>query len=184
VAEIGRIGPKTVSELMEIANRFADGEYAYNNKRARSLEGDGSSRQRNQRRRSHNEDDRTRRNQVAARYNRGYEEENENREYQGKSNRRREKTKYSDPSVEDILHGPCHIHYTYLEGKRVSNHLMRDSRTFLRFQDAMELSRGAQQGNTAHGSVTTDQGYQVQSDAGHTQSKGVHIRNDPACPKI
>jgi hypothetical protein len=33
VEELGRIGPKTVSKLKEIANRFADGEDAYNNKR-------------------------------------------------------------------------------------------------------------------------------------------------------
>jgi hypothetical protein len=33
VEEIGRTRPKTVSELMEAANRFADGEDAYNNKR-------------------------------------------------------------------------------------------------------------------------------------------------------
>jgi hypothetical protein len=49
--------------------------------------------------------------------------------------------------------------------------LMRDCRMFLRLQDAMELSRGAQRGNMTHGSITTDQGYQVQSDVGHTQSK-------------
>jgi hypothetical protein len=33
VEEVGRIKPKTVSELIEVANRFADGEDAYNNKR-------------------------------------------------------------------------------------------------------------------------------------------------------
>jgi hypothetical protein len=33
VEEIGRTRPRTVSELMEIANRFADGEDVYNNKR-------------------------------------------------------------------------------------------------------------------------------------------------------
>jgi hypothetical protein len=38
---------------------------------------------------------------------------------------------------------------------------MRDCRTFLRLQDAMELSQGAHQG-----SVNTGQGYQVQNDAG------------------
>jgi hypothetical protein len=38
---------------------------------------------------------------------------------------------------------------------------MRDWRTFLRLQDAMELSQGAHQG-----SVTTSQGYQVENDAG------------------
>jgi hypothetical protein len=36
VEEIGRTRPRTVSELMEVANRFADGEDAYNNKRGRS----------------------------------------------------------------------------------------------------------------------------------------------------
>jgi hypothetical protein len=29
---MGRIKPKTVSDLMDIANRFADGEDVYNNK--------------------------------------------------------------------------------------------------------------------------------------------------------
>jgi hypothetical protein len=33
VEEVGRTKPKTVAELMEVANRFADGEDAYNNKR-------------------------------------------------------------------------------------------------------------------------------------------------------
>jgi hypothetical protein len=63
VEELGRERPKTVSELIEIASRFADGEDAYNNKRAHSPEVDRASRQR---RRSRNEDSRTRLNQVAA----------------------------------------------------------------------------------------------------------------------
>jgi hypothetical protein len=46
VEEIGRIKPRIVSELMEVANRFADGEDAYNNKRGRSPEVDKTSRQR------------------------------------------------------------------------------------------------------------------------------------------
>jgi hypothetical protein len=33
VEEIGRTKPRTMSELMEVANRFADGEDAYKNKR-------------------------------------------------------------------------------------------------------------------------------------------------------
>jgi hypothetical protein len=33
VEEIGRTRPTTVAELMEEANKFADGEDAYNNKR-------------------------------------------------------------------------------------------------------------------------------------------------------
>jgi hypothetical protein len=46
VEEIGRTRPRTVSELLEVANRFVDGEDAYNNKRGRSPEIDRASRQR------------------------------------------------------------------------------------------------------------------------------------------
>jgi hypothetical protein len=51
--ELGRTKPRTISELMEVANRFTDGEDAYNNKRGRSPEVDRASRQR---RRYRNED--------------------------------------------------------------------------------------------------------------------------------
>jgi hypothetical protein len=127
VEELGRTRPMTVSELMEIASKFVDGEDAYNNKRARSPEVDRASRQR---RRSRNEDSRTRRNQVAAKYERRNEEDYGSREYQDKNSRERENPKYSGPSAEDMLHGPCRIHYAYLDGKRVSNHQMKDCRTF------------------------------------------------------
>jgi hypothetical protein len=46
VEEIGRTRPRTMSELMEVANRFTDGEDTYNNKRGRSPEVDRASRQR------------------------------------------------------------------------------------------------------------------------------------------
>jgi hypothetical protein len=46
VEEIRRTRPRSVSELMEVANRFADGEDAYNNKRGHSPEVDRASRQR------------------------------------------------------------------------------------------------------------------------------------------
>jgi hypothetical protein len=45
VEELGRTKPRTVLELMEVANRFTDGEDAYNNKRGRSPEVDRASRQ-------------------------------------------------------------------------------------------------------------------------------------------
>jgi hypothetical protein len=51
---MGRIKPKTVSDLMDIANRFADGEDACNNKRTRSPEDDRGNRYGGQRRRSRN----------------------------------------------------------------------------------------------------------------------------------
>jgi ABC-type iron transport system FetAB ATPase subunit len=82
------------------------------------------------------------RNQIAAGYERRDEEEDENEEYHKKYNYIRYRPKYSDPTVEDILHGPCRIHYAYLDGKRVSNHLIRDCKTFLKLQEVMELSQG------------------------------------------
>jgi hypothetical protein len=44
VKEMGKIKPKTVSDLMDVANRFADGEDAWNNKRTRSPEDDRGNR--------------------------------------------------------------------------------------------------------------------------------------------
>jgi hypothetical protein len=107
VEEVGRIKPRTVSELMEVANRFVDGEDAYNNKRGRSLEVDRASRQRQ---RYRNGDSHARRNQIAAGYERRDEEGYENREFRAKGNHGVEKTKYSGPSAEDMRYGPCRIH--------------------------------------------------------------------------
>jgi hypothetical protein len=158
---------------MEVANRFADREDAYHSKRACSPEHDRSSRQHNQRRIFCNEDDHTPRNQIAAGYTRrgGEEDERENGDYHKKDNSRRDRSKYFDPSAEDILHGPCRIHYAYLDGKRVSNHLMRDCRTFVKLQEAMELSQGAKLGYMTYDRTTTDQGYQIQSGTSQPQSK-------------
>jgi hypothetical protein len=173
VEELGRIKPKTVSEQMEVANRFADGGDAYHSKRACSPKHDKSSRQHNQRRISRNEDGRTPRNQITAGCKRrdGEGDERENNKYREKDNSRWHRSKYFDPPAEDILHGPCHIHYAYLDGKRVSNHLMRDCRMFVKLQEAMELSRGAKLGSTAYDETTTDQGYQIQSGTSYPQSK-------------
>jgi hypothetical protein len=175
VEELGRIKPRTVLELMEVANRFADGEDAYNNKRGRSPKVDRASRQR---RRYRNEDSRARRNQIAAGYKRRDEEGYESSEFQGRGNRREEKPKYSGPSAEDMLHGPYRIHYAYLDGKRVSNHQMKDCRTFLRLQSALDLNQGARQGGKS-----TSQGYQIQCLGKHLESK-IYICNDPTGAKI
>jgi hypothetical protein len=161
--ELGRIKPRTVSELMEVANRFANGEDAHNNKRARSPE---VYRARRQRRRSRNEDSHTRQNQIAVGYERKDEGGYKRREFQGRSNRGEEKPNYSDPLAEDMLHGPYRIHYAYLDGKRVSNHQMKDCRTFLRLQSALDPSQG-----THHGGNSTIQGYQMQCLAKHLESK-------------
>jgi hypothetical protein len=68
VKEMGRIKPKTVSDLMDISNRFADGEDACNNKRTRSLEDDRGNRYGGQWRRSRNYDNYGSHSQVAAGY--------------------------------------------------------------------------------------------------------------------
>jgi hypothetical protein len=68
VKEMGRIKPKTVSDLMDIANRFADGEDVCNNKQTRSREDDRGNRYGGQRRRSHNYDNYGSHSQVAAGY--------------------------------------------------------------------------------------------------------------------
>jgi hypothetical protein len=83
IEEIGRTNPRIVSELMEVANRFADGEDAYNNKRGRLPEVDRASRQR---RRYRNGDSHARQNQIAAGYERRDEEGYENREFQARGN--------------------------------------------------------------------------------------------------
>jgi hypothetical protein len=134
VEEIGRTRPRTVSELMEAANRFADEEDAYNNKRGRTSR---------QRRRYRNGDNHGRRNQIAAGYDGRNEEGYENIKFPMRDGRGKEKPRYSGPSAEDMLYGPCHIHYAYLDGKRVSNHQMKDCRTFLRLQNAMDSSQRA-----------------------------------------
>jgi hypothetical protein len=161
--EVGRTKPRTVSELMELANRFTDGENAYNNKRGRSPKVDRASRRRQ---RCRNEDSHARRNQIAGEYERRDEEGYESREFQKRGNHGVGKPKYSGPSAEDMLHGPCRIHYAYLDGKRVSNHQMKDCRTFLGLQSAMDSNQGARQGGKS-----TTQGYQVQHLAKHLESK-------------
>jgi hypothetical protein len=161
--EIGRTNLRTVSELMEVANRFADGEDAYNNKRGHSPEVDRASRQR---RRYRNGDSHARQNQIAIGYERRDEEGCENREFQARGNHEVEKPKYYGPSAEDMLYGPCRIHYAYLDGKRVSNHQMKDCRTFQTLQSAMDSNQGTRQGKKS-----MSQGYQVQRLAKHLESK-------------
>jgi uncharacterized protein YPO0396 len=81
VEEIGRTRPTTVNELMEQANKFADGEDTYNNKRGRSPEVDRLSRQR---RRHRSRDNHGRRKQVAVGYALEEEEGYESRRFQTK----------------------------------------------------------------------------------------------------
>jgi hypothetical protein len=112
VEEIGRTRPRTVSKLMETANRFTNREDVYNYKRGHSPEVDKTSRQR---RRYRNGDNYGRRNQVAAGYDGRNEKSYENMEFPMRDSRGKEKPRYSGPSAEDMLYGPCRIHYAYLD---------------------------------------------------------------------
>jgi hypothetical protein len=52
-----------------------------------------------------------------------------------------------------MLNGPCHIHYAFIDGKRVSRHTMKDCKTFLKLQEAAgnkkaEARRQGYEGNT------------------------------------
>jgi hypothetical protein len=105
VEEIGRAKPRTVSELMEVANRFADGEDAYNNKRGHSSEVDRASRQR---RRYCNGDGHARRNQIAAGYERRDEEGYENREFQARGNHEVEKPHRRRTCSTDLVESTMH----------------------------------------------------------------------------
>jgi hypothetical protein len=130
VEEMGWIKPKTVAELMDIANRFADSEDAYHNKRTRSPEDDRGNMYSNQRRRSRNYDNYGSHSQVATGYkenkyqgddrrntgyrNNGREDSSNNRKFQPRGSR-----EYNQ-SLDDMLNEPCHMHYAYINGKRVS----------------------------------------------------------------
>jgi hypothetical protein len=142
---MGWIKPKIVSDLMDIANRFADGKDACNNKRTRSPEDDRGNRYNSQRRKSRNYDNYDSHSQVAAGYkdntyqgddrkNSGYcnndrEDSSSNKQFQARGSR-----EYNQ-SLDDMLNGPCHIHYAFIDGKRVSRHTMKDCRTFLKLQE-------------------------------------------------
>jgi hypothetical protein len=140
---MGRIKPKTVSDLMDVANSFADGEDACNNKHTRSPEDDRGNRYGGQCRRSRNYDNYGSHSQVAAGYKENSYQSNDRkssgyRSY-GKEDYRkfqpRESREYN-PSPEDMLNRPCHIHSAFVDGKRISRHAMKDCTTFLKLQEA------------------------------------------------
>jgi hypothetical protein len=143
VEEIGRIKSKTVSKLMDVANRFVDGEDACNNKHTRSPEDDRRNRYRSQRRRSRNYDNHGFHSQVAVGYKDnsypGGERRSSGYQSYGKKDYKKFPTRESreyNPSPEDMLNGPCYIHSGFIDGKHVSRHAMKDCTTFLKLQEA------------------------------------------------
>jgi hypothetical protein len=87
------------------------------------------------------------------------------------------------------------MHYSYVGGKRVSNHLMRDFRTFLRLQEAIGLKQVDAQGSIAydappplpnHGETATQGKFNTgsQSNWGYTQSKNHIVAMIEPVPKL
>jgi hypothetical protein len=137
-----QIKPRTISELMDIANRFADDKDACNNKRTWSPEDDRGNRYNSQRRRSRNYDNFGSHSQIAAGYkensyqgddhrnsgyrNYGREDSGNNKRFQSRGSMEYNQSPY------DMLKRPCHIHYAFIDMKRVSRHAMKDCKTFLK----------------------------------------------------
>jgi hypothetical protein len=62
---------------------------------------------------------------------------NDNRDDSGSNQFRPRNPRDYNQSPNDMLNGPCHMHYTYIDGKRVSNHAMKDCRTFIKLQEVV-----------------------------------------------
>jgi hypothetical protein len=156
---MGWIKPRIVSVLMDIATRFANSEDAYNNKRTRSPEDDRGNRYISQRRRSRNYDNYGSHSQVAAGYkdntyqgddhrNSGYR--NYSREDSSNSKRFQSRgSREYNQSPNDMLNGPCNIHYAFINGKRASRHAMKDCKMFLKLQEVAgnKQAEARRQGN-------------------------------------
>ena len=165
VEELGRAKPKSISDMMDIANKWADGEDAVKNKRGRSPEEDRYRRSNDRKRRgTRNYDDYDGHSQVAARF---ASEDNRRETYRSSGYRpsSRDEPGSSKPtyrprpriqqnydqSPDQILNGPYNMHfYVDSEGKRRSNHLMKECRTFLWLQGAFSAKQteAANQGFT------------------------------------
>ena len=161
--ELGRVKPKTIAHLMDIANSWADGEDAVHNSRNRSRSPDEDdaegSRRRDRRRkrkdRGYDDADGTEfvgagfagkrdgENRVTGDRNSGYRTSNYRNngdrgadDYRRKDNNPRPR-RDDGPSGVQLLSGPCNIHfYTDSDGNRKSSHLMKDCRQFQRMLEA------------------------------------------------
>ncbi|KAK1647384.1 hypothetical protein QYE76_065189 [Lolium multiflorum] len=144
IEDLGRTNPKTISALMEIANKWADGEDAIYNKRHRSPEEDRGRNYQNRRRFSRQFYNNDAPGHISAGfrgnpggnsrddYQRSNEQQGDNRgDFRG--NRQNSGPRIQRPYVspEEMMNGPCQMHF-YLDnnGKRQSGHLQKDCRNF------------------------------------------------------
>jgi hypothetical protein len=116
-----------VSNLMDIANRIADGKDACNNKQTQLPEDDRGNRYDGQRRRSRNYDNYGSHSQVATGYKDNGYQGNDRRssgyrsygkeDYGSSKKFQTKEPREYKPSPEDMLNGPCHIHTAFVDGK-------------------------------------------------------------------
>jgi hypothetical protein len=123
IEEMGRIRPKKVSELMDIANKFIDGKDTHHNKRTHSPEDDRSHRYSGQKCMPHNYENYSSHSEVAA----GYRDNNNNtqgdeRQSSGYRNDNRDDSSPSKPFKPRTSRGYNQPPEDILNGKRVSNH--------------------------------------------------------------
>ncbi|KAK1616487.1 hypothetical protein QYE76_022004 [Lolium multiflorum] len=144
VEDLGRTNPKTISALMEIANKWADGEDAIYNKRHRSPEEDRGRNFQNRRRFSRQFYNNDAPGHISAGfrgnpggnsrddYQRSNEQQGDNRG-DSRGNRQNSGPRFQRPYVspEEMMNGPCQMHF-YLDNnrKRQSGHLQKDCRNF------------------------------------------------------
>jgi hypothetical protein len=177
---MGRIKPRTVSELMEIASRFVDGDDAYHNKRERSPEHDRSNRYNNHRCRSRNDDSQNPRNQVAV----GIREAAKKEASEGTTGTTEEMTEEErdqetltrHPRISSMDHATYITHTSREEGFQSPNERLQDIHETIR-SNGIQPSRKARIHNIRCAATTTlhkdivSQGYPRQSNEGYSQSK-------------
>lgn len=132
VEELGRGRPRTVGELMDLANKWANNEDAASNKRARSTEEDRSRRGNDRRRRPRNYDDYDRPTQVVAGFtskddrkddyrNSGYRGSNRDEPSSSRQAYKPRLRFQPQPELteEQMLNAPCTMHFYFdSEGRR------------------------------------------------------------------
>jgi hypothetical protein len=71
-----------------------------------------------------------------------------------------------------MLNGPCHMHYTYVNRKRVSRHAMKDCRTFLKLQEAVGLKQAKAKNQGYKGNQNNTPSTNQQQIGGSSQGQG------------
>src|SRR3954462_6529852 len=167
VEELGRAKPSTVGNLMDIANKRADGEDALQNKRQRSPEEDRNRASGQNRRRYRNFNEYDGPSHVAASFrsssgnnhrddyckDNGYRSDNRDAHGSSRPSNRSRHFRDFNKSPEELMNGPCQMHvYINSQGVKESGHLLKDCRTFQALRrvtdstQAEAVSRGYAQG--------------------------------------